>query len=747
MVVRKILLMFSFLVFAMNGFAQKSMVGKIVDGKNCPVSYANVQLLSMPDSSFVEGCVAKEDGTFDILLPDSLNSLLKISSVGYQDLYVRLSTKQPVTTFVMKEDAYNLSGVTVTARRRIVKSLVDRYQIDVNGLKDYSFDMINLLSKAPGVIVVDGVPSIWGKSGIQVMVNNHILKMDASQALAYLKSLDLNSVDKVEIIQNPPAKYEAEGNYGIIHIITKRDQGSLGLRLAGKDRWYEHNSQGYKSFSRISDLEQVNHPQDYNLYASADYSLSKQINFGGNLSWYKSRMKRNSSSEILTKELNSGQDSVITSTLDRDMPLTKRDATFYFSYQAKNAGAEFSGSYFDYDNQQNSLYHSWLNVESKNQSYIDFQNDNSNHLKGFSGMADFNLTLLKTDFTFGGKWTTSKTPTKAYYTPVITDYANSSTYKENIYAFYVQAMRNLGKKVSVKIGGRYEKTSMKTILDVEAGGIDRKYENWFPNMFLTYDINDNNTLRLTYTGSIERPNLQYISPFVIYSDTKDYTSGNPYLKPVTTNRVGLDYTFMGNLVVGMYYSVSNNMISQVISMDEDSRLTETKWENARKNKNLGLNFMYFYNRQKWLNATFMAFGSYVDSKATTIYTKAHSEYAQATLMMNLNFVLDSKRIWTSGLNARYSSAEKNCDTKIEAYGNLGCYVQGAFLNRNLTANLSVSNLLEPKLKGESYSNGMIMKFCNKYSPLTVKLSLAYTLGVSKRDKTQNYGDKEIQNRL
>lgn len=125
---------------------------------------------------------------------------------------------------------------------------------------------------------------------------------------------------------------------------------------------------------------------------------------------------------------------------------------------------------------------------------------------------------------------------------------------------------------------------MKTILDVEAGGIDRKYENWFPNMFLTYDINDNNTLRLTYTGSIERPNLQYISPFVIYSDTKDYTSGNPYLKPVTTNRVGLDYTFMGNLVVGMYYSVSNNMISQVISMDEDSRLTETKWENARKTR-------------------------------------------------------------------------------------------------------------------------------------------------------------------
>ena len=219
----KILLVFSFLVFAVNGFAQTSMAGKIVDGKNSPVSYANVQLLSMPDSSFVEGCVEKEDGTFDILLPDSLNSLLKISSVGYQDLYVRLSTKQPVTTFVMKEDAYNLSGVTVTARRRIVKSLVDRYQIDVNGLKDYSFDMIDLLSKAPGVIVVDGVPSIWGKSGIQVMVNNHILKMDASQALAYLKSLDLNSVDKVEIIQNPPAKYEAEGNYGIIHIITKRD--------------------------------------------------------------------------------------------------------------------------------------------------------------------------------------------------------------------------------------------------------------------------------------------------------------------------------------------------------------------------------------------------------------------------------------------------------------------------------------------------------------------------------------------
>ena len=521
---------------------------------------------------------------------------------------------------------------------------------------------------------------------------------------------------------------------------------AMGSYQNGKNRWYEHSSQDYKSFVRTRNMEQVNHPQDYNVYVSADYSLSKQINFGGNLSWYKSQMKRNSSNDILTKVLDYGQDSLIKSNLDRDMPLLKRDATFYLSYQTKNAGLELSGSYFDYDNQQNSLYRSWLCVGDKTDSYMDFQNDNSNHLKGFSGMADFNLTLLKTDFSFGGKWTTSKTPTEAYYYPVITDYENNSTYKENIFAFYAQAMRNLG-AVSVKIGARYEKTSMKTITDAENGDIDRKYGNWFPNMFVSYKINDNNTLRLTYTGSIERPNLQYISPFVIYSDTKDYTSGNPYLKPTTTNRIGLDYTFMGNLIIGIYYSVSDNMISQVLKMDEESRLTENKWENARKNKNLGLNVMYFWNRLKWLNATFMAFGSYVDSKAITIYTKPHSEYAKATLMMNLNFMLDSKRIWSSGLNARYSSAEKNCDTKMDAFGNLGCYVQGFFLNRKLSANLSVSNILEPKVKGESYSNGMKMRFCNKYSPLTVKLALAYTFGVTKRDKTQRYGDKEIKGRL
>ena len=783
MVIRKILLMFSFLVFMANGFAQQNMVGKIVDNQNNPVGYANIQLLSLPDSSFVQGCVAREDGTFDIQLPDSLNGILKMSSVGYQDLYVELSSKTSVTTFVMKEDAYNLSGVTVTARKRMVKSLVDRYQIDVKGLKDYSFDMMDLLSKAPGIIVENGVPSIWGKSGFRVMVNNRVQIMDGSQAVAYLKSLDMNHIDKVEIIQNPPAKYEAEGNYGIIHIITKKGQGILGARLEdelsyatkyltnrtnfsvnieegklgvyamgsfqkGKTCWYEHNAQDYKSFVRTNDMEQINHLQDYNVYVSADYSLSKKINFGGNLSWFKNKMKRNSCNEILTKELdNKGQDSLITSSLDRDLPLLKRDATLYFSYQTKMAGVELSGSYFDYDNQQNSFYHSWLNVGNKTESYVDFQNDNSNHLKGFSGMADFNLTLLKTDFTFGGKWTTSKTPTEAYYYPVITDYENNSTYKENIYAFYAQAMRKIGNKVSVKIGGRYEKTTMKTITDAEKENVDRKYGNWFPNMFLAYTINDNNTLRLSYTGSIERPNLQYISPFVIYSDTKDYTSGNTYLKPITTNRIGLDYTFMGNLIIGMYYSVSNNMISQVISMDEYSRLTETKWENARKNKNLGLNVMYFWNRLKWLNATFMAFGSYVDSKAITKYTKPHSEYAKATLMMNLNFMLNSKRTWSSGLNARYSSAEKNCDTKMDAFGNLGCYVQGYFLNRKLSANLSVSNILEPKVKGESYSNGMIMKFSNKYSPLTVKLALAYTFGITKRDKTQRYGDKEIKGRL
>lgn len=782
MVVRRILLMFIFLALIANSFAQKNMAGKIVDSKNNPVGYANIQLLSLPDSSFIQGCVANVDGIFEVQLSDSItDGVWKISSVGFSDLYERLTMKASDVTFVLKEDAYRLSDVTVTARKRIIKSLVDRYQIDVANIKDYSFDMMDLLSKSPGVIVDNGVPSIWGKSGFQVMVNNRILKMDASQAVAYLKSLDMNHVDKVEIIQNPPAKYEAEGNYGIIHVITKKYQGSWGVRLAeelsyvtkylmnntnfslsmekgklgmyamgsyqnGKNRWYEHNSQDYKSFVRTSDMKQVNHPQDYNLYASVDYSLNKQIDIGGNLSWYKSKMKRNSNNEVLTKELNDCRDSLITSTLARNMPLLKRDATLYFSYQTKNAGLELSGSYFDYDNQQNSRYYSWLDVEGKNNSFINFQNDNSNHLKGFSGMADFNLVLLKTNFTFGGKCTISKTPTEAYYDPAITDYNNSSTYKENIYAFYVQAMRKLG-VVSVKIGARYEKTSMKTITDAEKDGIDRKYVNWFPNMFVSYKINDNNTLRLTYTGSIERPNLQYISPFVIYSDTKDYTSGNPYLKPITTNRVGLDYTFMGNLMIGMYYSVSNNMISQVLRMDAGSRLTENKWENARKNKNVGLNVMYYWNRLKWLNATFMAFGSYIDSKATTIYTKPHSEYVKAKLMMNLNFMLNSKRTWSCGLDARYSSAEKNCDTEMDAYGNLGCYVQGYFLNRKLSANLSASNILEPKVKGETNSNGMIMKFSNKYSPLTVKLALAYTFGVSRRDRTVRYGDKEIKGRL
>lgn len=162
MVIRKILLMFSFLAFVTNGFAQKTVVGKIVDGKNNPIGYANVQLLSLPDSSFVQGCVAKEDGTFYILLPDTIDGILKMSSVGYQDLYVRLPQKIGNEVYVLKEDAYNLSDVTVVARKRMVKSLVDRYQIDVKTLKDYSFDMMDLLSKAPGVIMDNGVPSIWG---------------------------------------------------------------------------------------------------------------------------------------------------------------------------------------------------------------------------------------------------------------------------------------------------------------------------------------------------------------------------------------------------------------------------------------------------------------------------------------------------------------------------------------------------------------------------------------------------------
>lgn len=150
----------------------------------------------------------------------------------------------------------------------------------------------------------------------------------------------------------------------------------------------------------------------------------------------------------------------------------------------------------------------------------------------------------------------------------------------------------------------------------------------------------------------------------------------------------------------------------------------------------------------WNRITSSFFGFALrNSHSKTTYTREHSEYANGVLMMNLNFMLNSKRTWTCGLNARYTSTENNCDTKTEGYGNLGCYTQIALLKKSLTANLSVNNILQPKVKGEAYSNGMTMHFENCYSPLTIKLSLAYTFGLSKRDKTQKYGDKEIKNRI
>ncbi len=783
MIKRTILIIFSLLALTTSCFSQNTLAGKVVDAGGNPISYANIQMLSMPDSAFVQGCVSGVDGSFVIQYPDSIDAMLKLSGVGYKESWIKLSQRQSSeNTFVLTEDAYALSDITVTARKRMVKSLVDRYQIDIANLKDRSFDMMDLLAKVPGVIVSNDMPSILGKSGFRLMVNNHIQKITGSQAVAYLKSIDLRNVDKLEIIQNPPAKYEAEGDYGIIHIITKKSERSMGGRISdglsyadnywtndtylsfnaqtgklsvfalgsylyGKNKYKEWNSQNYRGFERISDMEQVNRPQNYSLYAGIDYGLTKNVSFGGSVSWYNGKMKRCGNDIITTKSVSVIADSVITSTLERDMPLTKRDAMLYFSCQNKNAGVELSANYFDYDNQQNSHYDSFLNTGAKVEKDVAFYNDNSNHVKGFSGMADFNLTLNPITFTFGGKITASKTPTETSYTPKVVDFTANSTYRENIYAFYAQATSRIGKQISVKLGFRYEGTHTKTIVDGDYDDINRKYGNWFPNMFVSYKINANNSFRLSYTGSIQRPNLQYISPFVIYSTIKDYTSGNPYLKPVTTQRLGLNYTFMGNLIVEMYYSVSNNIISQILNMDEESRVTESKWENGKRNKTLGLNLMYIWDRLKWVSGTFFAFGSYVNSSSKTPYTREHSEYANGVLMMNLNFMMNAKRTWTCGLNARYTSTENNCDTKTEGYGNLGCYTQIALLKKSLTANLSVNNILQPKVKGEAYSNGMTMHFENCYSPLTIKLSLAYTFGLSKRDKTQKYGDKDIKNRI
>ena len=214
-----------FVIFSLQ--AQNTIKGKIVSADKKALSDANVLLLSSIDSTLIKGEITNNAGEFFFQNIKDGEYLISCSYAGFETLFLpQIKTSQSslfdLGLILLKTEPAKLDAVTVTAKKPLFEQKIDRMIINVrNSITSAGSTVLDVLQKSPGVIVnkQGGTIAMNGKNGVNVMINGKINYMPADALVQMLNGMSANSVERIELITTPPAKYDASGNAGFINII------------------------------------------------------------------------------------------------------------------------------------------------------------------------------------------------------------------------------------------------------------------------------------------------------------------------------------------------------------------------------------------------------------------------------------------------------------------------------------------------------------------------------------------------
>lgn len=690
-----------------------SIEGKITDEKGIPVVYATVSLLKSSDSTTVKGSLSTEEGTYTFSKISQGSYVISVSTMGYSKTYGKTfiidSNKEIQLPEIKlgKPDAHQLATVNISSQKPFVERQVDKTVLNIaNSAIATGNNALEILEKAPGVSVdKDGNISLLGKRGVTVMLDGKRTFLSVDQLANLLKSTEGNSIQSIELITNPSAKYDAAGNSGIINIVLKKNQmfGTNGsISLGG----------GYGSYYKSNAGITFNHrEQQYNLFGSYNYSNNKGFenldvfreNNEGTPTFFNqfsktTRVSKNNNYKVgldyfLDKKntigigysgyVNNGSQNTINNTYISG-PSLKTDSSVIANNTGKNKYA--SGSYtlnyktiidslgqnfgidIDYSNFNNSVSNIYNNqfLDSTETVYKPssiFTNFAPSKIKVWSLKADYAYPINKTTkLETGLKSSFVKTDNDFQFQNLIqNNFVNDETksnyfiYKENINAAYINLHEEL-KTTTIQLGLRAEQTNSNGNSITEDKNVSRHYLNLFPSLFVNQVLSPSNEIGFSYSRRIDRPDYESLNPFIYYIDLYTFTQGNPFLNPQYTNSFELSYSFKKTLNISFGYSHTSNVITQVLVTDTIKKTLSETSQNLAKQDFYNLNLNYPLAITRWWRTNTSVVAYYNDfSSPNLLGSPYHSGKLALQLNSNQSFTINNSTSFE--LSGNYQSTQ------------------------------------------------------------------------------------------
>ncbi|TWJ00628.1 outer membrane receptor protein involved in Fe transport [Mucilaginibacter frigoritolerans] len=791
-------------------YAQKGFkfTGKVTGTDDKPLDGATLYLVRAVDSTLVKTAITEVNGMYAFdRIPQGAYKVT-VSMVGfetYKSAVINLDKDLTLPAIILKQKGTVLKEVAVTTTKPLIEHLIDRTVVNPGALISNSgTSALEVLEKSPGVMVDEnGTISLKGKSGVMVYIDDKPTYLSGDDLANYLRAMPSANIDRIELMPNPPAKYDAAGNGGVINIRTNHIKevgfnGNLNLSInQGREtrsnnslnlnyRYSKLNiSAGFNYFNNnfYNDLD-INRYFDqsvtgvspiflqesirrrtargYSGRINVDYYASDKTTFGIGLSGLINPLitKTLSTSKLLSTQ--NQLDSTIIANDYQNRQFKNGGINLNYRHQFDKKGTEltFDADYINYNTQQNQSY--------DNNSYYPDGTLYYNDLLIGNLPSDINIYSIKTDFTHplingfkldaGLKTSFTQTNNIADYFNTVNDVTtpdysktNHFIYKENINAAYVNASKDLG-RLSIQFGLRFENTVSEGHqlgnVQVRDSSFKRNYNSLFPTFYMQYKLDSvgNQQLGFNYGRRIDRPYYADLNPFLSPIDKFTYYTGNPYLLPTYSDNYELSYTLKW-VTFTLDYSHTKDDVDETIEIENG--IYYSRPGNIGETYTKELDIDGGFDAAKWLNVqlfTSINFTHYISNFYTgPLDTHGVRYFAHPVLTFKPG------KDWTIQTDGLYQSKFTSTQFLIGKREQFNSAVSKK-LSKSTTLKLSANDIFH-----SSVNSGMInylagtklANYRNVSDSRYVQLSLSYRFGKTIKNQRQHEanGAQSEENRV
>jgi len=741
--------------------------GRVVDVNHKSIAFANVIIKQVATDKIIQSAQTDTGGRFRLTATEKGDYLIGISEVSKDSLSLALTLGDMKTVqlpdIILNASIKQLKQVTITGKSPVLERKVDRWIFNLNNtIMANGSSLFEALQVAPFLKVSDNGVSMAGKGGMGVMVNEKIIYLSGTDLVNYLKTLRSESVEKIEIITNPPAKYEAQGNAGLINIVLKKNE-SLGWSGSLSSTYrkavyasYNNNLALFFRSKKVNSSFTVNQSRYHNILndslniighpnqilsneqrisitpgLQAGLSIDYELNMLNNIGFIY-HISHSKEQDTYVNNYSYGRNNIVDSALntkgEMSRPLFAQTLNVYHDLKIDSAGKKLSSSVNFFTNRPE-ISNSFVSASAN--TYASVQNNN---------LSKYNIWSIQSDLILPYKWAKIETGAKfanynnnasvAYYNNILDNLLLDQTrsddfdYTEKNLAAYYSVEADLSKKWTAKAGLRYEYT----MTDGYSPTLDqrnrRNYGALFPTTYIVYKADGNNVFSLNYSRRINRPGLSSLNPFDYYTNIYTYSTGNPLLLPSYSNNFELNYLYKSMFSFTVFTQHASDVNSLLTTIE--GPLVVSGRGNFLTRDNVGAYVSFnraFFN---WWESSSSASYFYSSSKskieAIPIQNGTSASFSvnnnfKATKLLNFYLNYSQSLPSTSGNTYTYSQRDFRVGARLK------------LLNNNLIINPSY--FLGTVNKYDARFSEFVQTERTDYHYKTFSLSLTYLFGRSK----------------